>query len=83
MNGNYYNDNIALLKDIDQKLEKIVHNTSTNLVNAFLIGVVGGFGAFIGATLMIALLIAVLQHFITVPVIGQYIKEIIQVVQNK
>jgi uncharacterized protein (DUF2062 family) len=81
MNGEFQHDSIVLLKSINKKLDRI--NTSPSLARSFFVGLVGGFAAVLGATVVIAIMIAVLQQFITVPVVGEYIKQIIEVVQRK
>ncbi len=81
MNGEYQHDSILLLKSINKKLDTLKYQPT--LVKAFFIGIVGGFGAVLGATVVIAVMIAILQQFITVPVVGEYIKQIIEVVEHK
>ncbi|PTQ56842.1 MAG: hypothetical protein BSOLF_2644 [Candidatus Carbobacillus altaicus] len=46
----------------------------------FLAGVVRGFGITIGATVIVALLVLVLRQFVSLPLIGEYIAKILDLV---
>jgi hypothetical protein len=71
---------IDVLKRIDNKLETL---NNPPLWRSFLQGLLTGFGTVVGATILIALMISLLQNFITIPVIGDFVREIIEVVENK
>lgn len=49
----------------------------------FVRGVFFGFGVLIGGTVVVALVIWILSHFVTIPLIGEYIRQIIEVIEAK
>ncbi len=63
----------------------MIHNPRRLLFINFWTGVVRGFGMAIGFTLLAALVIYILQKLllINMPLIGDFIAEIINIVQNK
>lgn len=71
-------EQLEVLKDVRAKLTEIA---SPPIWRSFLNGLILGFGTVIGATVLIAILIAVLQNFISIPVVGNWISQIIEVVQ--
>ena len=48
----------------------------------FMRGLFFGFGALIGGTLVVTVVVWFLGRFVTVPLIGEYIRQIIEVIQN-
>lgn len=71
---------LKTLKSIDKKLDNLNHPP---LWRYFLQGLLTGLGTIIGATVLLAISIAILRNFITVPVVGEWISDIIEVVQNR
>jgi len=63
----------------------MLHNPRRLLFVNFWIGVVRGFGMAIGFTLLAALVIYLLQRLVVInmPLIGDFIAEIIEIVQNQ
>ena len=49
---------------------------------SFVTGVFGGLGGIIGATLMVALVLALLQHITGVPFVGHYVDNLRQTIQS-
>lgn len=91
---NNFMDNISnKLDDISISLEKtgiaeyvdMIHNPRRLLYINFWTGVVRGFGMAIGFTLLAALVIYILQKLllINMPLIGDFIADIINIVQNR
>ncbi len=70
---------VELLKDI----KKVLKTNKITSLESFRNGVLAGLGTVLGATLVLAILIAILQQLITVPLIGAYVKQIVEIVQNK
>jgi len=68
------------LKSIDRRLKKIL---SLNLRVRFVTGLVQGLGFILGTTVLLALTVLILRQFITVPVIGSWVGDIINVVERK
>jgi hypothetical protein len=60
----------------------LLHSTKRQIWSSFVRGVFMGFGSVIGATLVVALLIALLQYLGGAPLIGEYIKDIISTIQR-
>lgn len=73
------NETNELLKEINKN---IIENKLTPL-EALRNGILSGLGAVLGATIILALLLGLLSQFVTVPVIGNYIKDIVDVVENR
>ncbi|MFS8131066.1 MAG: DUF5665 domain-containing protein [Candidatus Dojkabacteria bacterium] len=68
------------LKSIDHRLKKLL---SLNLRVRFVTGLIQGLGFVLGTTVLLALTILILRQFITIPLIGQFVSEIINVVERK
>lgn len=68
-----------ILLSIYQKLDQ---QTRPNLLLHLLRGAATGLGITIGTSLIIAISILVLRQFVSVPVIGEFIVEIIEFVEN-
>lgn len=66
-------ENTKILKEIRTP------NIKASLIN----GIFNGIGFVVGSTLIIALVALVLRPFITVPVIGDMINDIIEVVESR
>ncbi len=71
---------MSILKEMKDRLEKIQAVTP---FRSFVNGVFAGLGTVVGATLIVALLLWILQQADTVPIIGSYISDIIDVVENR
>lgn len=69
----------ALVKDYIY----ILHSTRRQIWSAFVRGVFAGFGSVVGATLVVALVLALLQSLGGAPFIGHYLREIGQAIQTK
>jgi Domain of unknown function (DUF5665) len=61
----------------------VLHSTSRQIWSSFMRGVFAGIGGVLGATLGIALLLALLQLIGGFPLIGQYVKDISQTIENR
>jgi len=70
---------IQLLKEINKN---IIRSKLTPF-DSFKNGIVGGLGAVLGATVVLAILISLLGQLVSVPVIGDFVKQIVDVVQKK
>lgn len=69
----------ALVKDYVY----LLHSTYRQIWSSFLRGLFFGFGSFLGASLLVAALLALLQFAGGAPLIGQYIQEIADQLQVK
>lgn len=77
---------------IIEKLERINLDDLTNIIgnkkkiifNNLLAGVFRGIGIGIGVTIITAILILILRHLVTlnIPVIGEYISDIVEIVEK-
>lgn len=67
-----------------QDLSYVVGNKWSILGRNFLAGISRGVGIGIGVTVISAILILVLRHIVALnlPVIGEYIKDIVEIVEN-
>lgn len=67
------------------ELIHILGNKKEIIKRNFLAGIFRGVGIGIGVTLITAILIIILQKIVTlnIPVIGEYISDIVEIVQNK
>jgi hypothetical protein len=81
MDNNYQKTQIELLASIDQRLKKL--NSSNGLHMDFLKGLIYGLGFIIGTTILFAVILFILRQFFTVPVIGEYVRQIVEFVQTK
>ncbi len=61
----------------------LLHSTKRQIWSSFVRGVFTGLGSVIGATLVVALLLALLQMLGGAPLIGQYINDITQSIHSK
>ena len=66
-----------------QQYINAVLNTRRIAVMAFLVGILNGLGATIGASIALALLILTLSKLEVVPYIGKFVAEIIRIVQQQ
>ncbi len=60
----------------------VLHSTRRQIWSSFMRGLFAGFGGVIGATVGIAVLVAMLQLFGGAPVIGQYFRDLGQTIEN-
>lgn len=72
-------DEIQLLKEINKN---IIRSKLTPF-DSFKNGILSGLGAVLGATVVLAILIGLLGQLVSVPVIGDFVKQIVDVVQKK
>jgi hypothetical protein len=61
----------------------MLHSTRRQIWGAFVRGLFMGLGTVLGATVLVALLLAALQAFGGAPLIGQYIKDVAEQIQAK
>lgn len=61
---------------------ELLHNTKRQIWSSLLRGIFAGLGSVVGATLGVAILLAVLQMFGGAPFIGHYFRDIGQTVQQ-
>lgn len=73
------NNTNDILRDINNNIIK----SKLTAFEAFRNGILSGLGAVLGATIVLAVLLGVLSQLVSVPVIGNYIKQIVDVVQEK
>jgi hypothetical protein len=78
------NNNASLTeKDILIKIyQKIDQQTKLNLFTHLLRGVATGLGITIGTSFIIAIFVFILQQFVSIPVIGNFVLEIVNFVEN-
>ena len=76
--------NKTLEKGNIQELTYILGNKKEVLIRNLLAGISRGIGIGIGVTLITAILIYIMQKIVTlnIPVIGDYIADIVEIVQN-
>ena len=60
----------------------ILHSTKRQIWSSFMRGIFAGLGGVIGATVGVAVLVALLQLFGGAPVIGQFFRDIGQTIEN-
>jgi len=60
----------------------VLHSTRRQVWSSFIRGVFAGLGGVIGATVGVAVLVAILQLFGGAPVVGQFFQELGQTIQN-
>jgi hypothetical protein len=78
--------NDAELKKISTELteiKKLMISNKEKFHYRFLLGVVGGFGTVIGATIVVAVFIYVLGQLTSVETLRPFIEEIIEIVKSK
>ena len=69
----------ALVKDYIH----LLHSTRRQIWSAFVRGIFTGLGTVIGATLVVAVLLAVLQFLGGAPIVGHYLRDIGTAIQSK
>lgn len=76
--------NYALIKNRFIDLSEILGNRKELIIRNLISGISKGIGIGIGFTLLTAVLIIVLQKIVTlnIPVIGDYISDIVDIVEN-
>ncbi|RMD76684.1 hypothetical protein D6810_03255 [Candidatus Dojkabacteria bacterium] len=72
-------EEIEILEKIYKELQR---QNKSNLILSFLRGLATGLGITIGTSILITILILVLRQFVSVPVIGEYIKDIVEFVES-
>ncbi len=73
------NKSIALLTEISSNLLK----SKLTPWQAFRNGILSGLGAALGATLVLAILLGILSQLVSIPIVGNYIKQVVDVVDTK
>ena len=91
-------ETIELLQGINDRLEELTNELKNNeafvyykkinrphwvFLRNFGVGIARGLGMTIGLTVVIALLVMILKSIINLPLIGDYIAEIIKIVQEQ
>jgi len=78
------NNNVSLTeKDILLRIyQKLDQQTKINLITHFIRGVATGLGITIGTSFIIAIFVFILQQFVSIPVIGNFVLEIVNFVEN-
>jgi len=71
-------EQVQILNEINSNIVK----TRLTPFTAFRNGVLGGLGAALGATIVLAIIVGILSQLVSVPVVGQYIKQVIEVVEQ-
>ena len=76
--------NIALLKSNILEITSLLGNRKELLLRNFIAGIARGIGIGIGVTIITAIIVLLLQNIVTlnIPVIGEYISDIVDVVQK-
>ena len=76
--------NYALIKNHFIDLSEILGNRKELLIRNLLAGISKGIGIGIGFTILTAILVIILQKIVTlnIPVIGDYISDIVDIVEN-
>ena len=79
------NLNYTLTKNNILEFAELLGNKKQLLIRNFLTGISKGIGIGIGFTILTAILLIILQKIVTlnIPVIGDYISDIIEIVENK
>jgi hypothetical protein len=67
---------------VNEKSVELKVSTSKLILNGFLSGLAWGFGSVIGASLVVALILFLLSQLDTAPIIGKFIKSIIDSINN-
>ena len=77
--------NFILTRNRVLELAEMLGNTKKLLIRNFISGITKGIGIGIGFTILTAILLIVLQKIVTlnIPVIGDYISDIIEIVENR
>lgn len=78
------NLNYALIKNRFIDLSEILGNRKELIIRNLISGMAKGIGIGIGFTLLTAILLIILQKIVTlnIPVIGDYISDIVDIVEN-
>ena len=85
LNTNLDKINYILQRNNIIELSEILGNKKQIFIRNLLSGISKGIGIGIGVTLITAIIIIILQKIVTlnIPVIGEYIADIVEIVQNK
>ena len=76
--------NITLSKNNILELAELLGNKKQLIIRNFMAGIAKGIGIGIGFTLLTAILVIILQKIVmlNIPVIGDYISDIVKIVEN-
>ena len=80
------NSNNLILEKISKEIieiRKVIEKRQDTFMNRFLLGIVGGFGAVIGATLIVAILLYFLTKLATIDFLKPVIEQIIDIINSK
>lgn len=85
LNSNIEKLNYLLARNNVIELMEILGNRKKMIVRNFFAGISKGIGVGIGFTILTAILVIILQKIVTlnIPIIGDYISDIIDIVQAK
>lgn len=77
--------NYTLTKNNILEFAELLGNKKQLLIRNLLTGIAKGIGIGIGFTILTAILLIILQKIVTlnIPVIGDYISDIVEIVENK
>ena len=77
--------NFTLSRNNILELAELLGNRKQLLIRNFMTGIAKGIGIGIGFTILTAILLIILQKIVTlnIPVIGDYISDIVEIVKNK
>ena len=67
-----------------EELASVIGNKKQIIIRNFLAGVFRGVGIGIGITIITAIIVLILRHLVTlnIPVIGEYISDIVEIVEK-
>ncbi len=85
LNNNLEKLNFVLTKNNILEIVELLGNKKQLIIRNLLSGISKGIGIGIGFTILTAILLIVLQKIVTlnIPIIGNYIADIVKIVENK
>ncbi|MGN1269633.1 MAG: DUF5665 domain-containing protein [Clostridia bacterium] len=85
LNNNLKQLNFVLTKNNILEISELLGNKKQLIIRNLLSGIAKGIGIGIGFTILTAVLLIILQKIVTlnIPVIGDYIADIVKIVENK
>lgn len=76
----FSNEILEELRLIKQEIRK--NSLRISFKRQFLLSVISGFGAIVGATILVSLLVLILKQFATIEILEPFIQKIIEIVQK-
>lgn len=73
---------IALEKSKISEYIETINNPRKLLISNFIIGIARGIGTAIGFTILAAIIIYIIDQMVNLPLIGKYIAELIEIIEN-